>query len=204
MFDCCYEIGTTHQICQDYCKVSNNIGALSDGCSSSSDVDIGARLAVLYALTGKPLNDININHLDNVSPSFLDVTLWRIVNIVEGDNIIVEGYGDGVQVVEYKDNTREIFNVEYENNAPYYISYLKTDINITPKNYAAAYIRREYKKEDIKAVHIFSDGILSFEEDVLNDYLDIKLPSGVFVKRKFNKLKKLAHYDDLSMVSLFV
>lgn len=51
--DCSFSIGKTHTICQDYARAGIRDGQpyvfLSDGCSSSPDCDVGARLLVLAA-----------------------------------------------------------------------------------------------------------------------------------------------------------
>ncbi len=52
--DCAIKIGSTHSICQDYGRHGNDaLGnpyvIISDGCSSSVETDIGARLLVLAA-----------------------------------------------------------------------------------------------------------------------------------------------------------
>src|SRR5215203_2249321 len=46
--DCFFNIGATHSVCQDYVVASPYL-ILSDGCSSSPDTDIGARLLVKAA-----------------------------------------------------------------------------------------------------------------------------------------------------------
>jgi len=51
--DSCFSMGTSHQVCQDYAatKPHKGMAAVSDGCSSSPDTDIGARALVLSALS---------------------------------------------------------------------------------------------------------------------------------------------------------
>src|SRR6185295_18680312 len=44
--DAAINIGSTHSVCQDYAIARNGYVVLADGCSSSPDTDIGARLLV--------------------------------------------------------------------------------------------------------------------------------------------------------------
>src|SRR5437868_4207156 len=52
--DCAFQIGAAHTVCQDYAVAHSGVPAyaiLADGCSSSPDTDIGARLLVKAAQT---------------------------------------------------------------------------------------------------------------------------------------------------------
>lgn len=67
--DCAFWIGRTHEVCQDYALAATQKGfsyvILADGCSSSDDTDIGARLLaksaehLLPALTPFPVNSVS-------------------------------------------------------------------------------------------------------------------------------------------------
>ena len=49
--DCAFAIGTTHHVCEDYARCSDEAVVLCDGCSSSKDTDIGARLLATTTLS---------------------------------------------------------------------------------------------------------------------------------------------------------
>jgi hypothetical protein len=145
--DVAFSIGDTHTICQDYGKVSDRIVAISDGCSSSPDTDLGARLMVMSAIA---LHDCIYDHAfasilaHNASRALsglhqglhgfgaipstrcLDATLLAIGfshDIAGKQSLEVVFCGDGVAVVEFKDGRREVYVIDYACNAPYYPSY---------------------------------------------------------------------------------
>lgn len=145
--DVAFAIGDTHTICQDYGKASEHLVAISDGCSSSPDTDIGARLMVLSALAMYEylyVHDFAETLAFNASrglagmhqgiygigsyPSTkcLDATLLAIGfthDIAGKQSLQVVFCGDGVAVIEFKDGRREVYSVDYACNAPYYPSY---------------------------------------------------------------------------------
>lgn len=129
-------------------------------------------------------------------------------------------WGDGVFVVVYKDKTYKIINIEYENNAPYYMQYDYTtgtfmsyiesfggkstittchynpDREIISKkqmdrDYPSPY---ELKLEgDVTAILGLSDGVQSFKEDftsVVNKCIDFKNVNTTFIERRLKRLMK--------------
>jgi len=138
--DHAYFIGNTHTVCQDY-AISQVVdgGAyaiVSDGCSSSPDVDFGARALALSAkrtlakggsdclpdLFGK----ITIDNLRNLETTFplhpqaLDATL--LVAWIKDKQFKVHMFGDGV-FFHKTSTTLQIVHVDFESNTPAYLSY---------------------------------------------------------------------------------
>lgn len=158
--------------CQDYCKDIEDFIALSDGCSSCEDSDIGARLLVKAALhfgTYYILNDKgsmvtemveraanNCHHLgyyDNVASGTLLTT--------KVDSLVFHTwmFGDGVVVArERRSKTLTVWEVEFPSGAPYYPIY-----SIHDKS------KEQYKEEYgdtciIRAYNIESDG--KYEKEI--------------------------------------
>ena len=141
-----YTIGNTHSECQDYATGgvvrSGSYAIVSDGCSSSPDVDIGARLLALSArrtlllLNGGDMNyDLfgkvtirNLQHIGDIlplNPRALDATL--LAAWVKGDEAKAYLYGDGLFV--HKSSTiLRMVHVSFEptpdnKTCPAYLSY---------------------------------------------------------------------------------
>lgn len=114
-------IGSTHNICQDYVIHKGNSIALSDGCSSAPDTDIGARLICHAKLAGEEeaLPDI-VAKLGLVQAclcgTYLSLTKDK-------DDFLYERWGDGCIIRCYDDGEICIDEMRYSANAPYYIGY---------------------------------------------------------------------------------
>lgn len=141
--DAHFEIGSSHTICQDY-AISEVIGddggayaIVCDGCSKSTDVDIGARLLALSAkrtllVGGENMNydifgKVTIRNLETIRDTVpfsdfgLDATL--LATWVAPDNTFTAHlYGDGV-FIHKTATTLRIVHVEFESGAPAYLSY---------------------------------------------------------------------------------
>ena len=156
--NCHFEIGSTHDICQDYAingvlnfgsfletDLNYYFGIVCDGCSSSKYVDIGARILALaarkvianlahekivefisedkafdlYRLIDAELHNSCIDDFIFANNS-LDATL--LIYLSDGVIARVYTYGDGV-IIHRTLEKATIINLEYETNAPYYISY---------------------------------------------------------------------------------
>jgi len=141
--DSYYEIGYSHTVCQDYAINGDNgvlkYAIISDGCSSSKNSDIGARLLAhlfkQYQLI--PENIImNLQQLSNmtdiiqINPEFLDSTL--LIAFMSDKKTTVNIFGDGGFYVKFKDGHFEYYLVDFDQNAPLYISYFLHD---TYQNY---------------------------------------------------------------------
>lgn len=143
--DCYTDIGKSHFVCQDYAWCRQVTGPIfpfqaaiiSDGCSSSPDTDIGARLLVrtaysnilLYGSSFK-LNTITMKSLENIvrgqfllSNHCLDATLLTAIENEKGD-VLVRIYGDGLALGRRKTGEIDYYLIEFSNNAPGYLSYL--------------------------------------------------------------------------------
>ena len=149
------EIGETHDICQDY--VISGIEPfpyviISDGCSSSKDTDVGARLLALSArefLTHPKDYFINYFNNETCNGEYLDdlyskmglciinkafsftkimsldiecLDATLIVSFVIDSKVYVYMYGDGNIVIKNDDKIRYI-NSNFPSSAPFYLSY---------------------------------------------------------------------------------
>ena len=143
--DCAFAIGKTHRVCQDYAVAgSENEGErtyvlLADGCSSSADSDIGARLLVKAAQRRLP--GPSATHTDwdyyhdnaihqaavcaeslDLRPDCLDATLLTIT--AEEDGAFTACcYGDGVVALGRQDGRLEVYAISYAASYPNYPSY---------------------------------------------------------------------------------
>lgn len=161
-----YLIGSSHSVCEDYAihgdfsiKPYNDLpeknvtfGIVADGCSQSSDSDVGARVVAwfiqrhlkrLLACSSFWYDDIFVNQQDgsyygNLECSIPELTFAKryIVFPESGDfmdatawlvavcdgNIFTFGAGDGALIVKRKSGTT-IYCLTYESSAPFYLSY---------------------------------------------------------------------------------
>lgn len=147
--DCAFIIGKTHNVCQDYVICNNpkyyhkcNYIILSDGCSSAPSTDVGAR--ILSESAKKQVMRIN-DYETTISNIQKDVCIENARNIVDLLSLSRESlnatlsiaysknnfsevhiYGDGVAVIGLEDNSMIVISVEYEDDYPFYFSYLPT------------------------------------------------------------------------------
>ena len=147
--DASFAIGKTHAVCEDYATAGwqqNGIpyAIVCDGCSSSPDTDIGARLLAVSAAfhmnfvwTERGLSDAEIlglarNSVTELSldPRCLDATLlmaWKCTDTSESEDgvigVRVRMRGDGVIAARCRDGTFNIFEIDHERGAPRYLNY---------------------------------------------------------------------------------
>ena len=138
-------IGSTHSLCQDYVIAREgspgNRGPyviLSDGCSSSADTDIGARL-LLKAMdqslaAANATSEMEALHKESarialgwasqigLSAESVDATLLSAH--VSGDNLIIACSGDGVMVLESHTGVLEVYEISSPSSYPFYPSYI--------------------------------------------------------------------------------
>ena len=139
------KIGKTHLVCEDYIITGDapvKYIILSDGCSSSKNTEMGARilchLAKQYLLYRK--DDYRFPALDydemgawiihnaeltarqlGLNKTCLDATL--IIAYECDGKYHIYMYGDGVVIIESKDKKLFAMEIEFTKNAPYYLSY---------------------------------------------------------------------------------
>ena len=146
-----YVIGASHTVCEDYARARTRIdpyaaelptieytyALVSDGCSSSPDTDVGARLLTFAAedLIARQLS--TEDHLDGqflalnawahlrglsaLEENVLDATLLAIV--VKRDKIFISAHGDGVVMLRHRSGEIEVHEIVYMDGAPGYPSY---------------------------------------------------------------------------------
>ena len=139
------KIGKPHQVCEDYIFSGENpvkYIILSDGCSSSKNTEMGARilchLAKQYLRYRK--DDYRFPYLDydemglwiihnaelsarqmGLEKSCLDATL--IVAFEYKSKVHVYIYGDGIVVTQNQQGMTSVSEIEFTKNAPFYLSY---------------------------------------------------------------------------------
>ncbi len=136
-------IGKDHVICEDYalsgkspCGVAT-YAIVCDGCSASTDVDVGARLLAMAArenimwdfmrdnVSTFGLTTINnayevLKRFPMVRIQCLDSTLF--IAYVQNKRLTVFGFGDGVIVHKNKLRT-DLIHIQLSSGAPDYLSY---------------------------------------------------------------------------------
>lgn len=187
------DTGTNHHICEDYIIQGDNpvpYIILADGCSSSKDTDVGARILcylakqyINYYIESLRLNtpseeDQNHHKMGQwiiynaemasrqlgLSKRCLDSTL--IISFLCDEQLSVYMYGDGI-IAYQKDGVTVIITTEYTKNAPFYLSYLIDDERMD--NY------HEMKTEQLVKTYI--DGKLNHEQSFAYDYKGVfRLP----------------------------
>lgn len=140
---CAYYIGVQHDVCQDYavagCASGRTYAIVADGCSTSPDTDVGARVlaktaekhVAAFAVCGD--GDVERFHADVVSessqiarclglsPRALDATL--LTAVADGRQFAVACCGDGVVAFGRRDGTATLVEISYSGGFPGYASY---------------------------------------------------------------------------------
>ena len=156
--DSTFHIGAAHAVCQDYSLAGGaNLPSaraagldatrperrpyviLSDGCSSSADTDIGARLLVkateqmLGELGGsQPCDPARIHaeaarralqwaKLLGLRPQAVDATL--LTAHLDGEELVVACSGDGVVCLQTRAGALDVYSISYASNYPLYPAY---------------------------------------------------------------------------------
>jgi len=136
--------GYSHYICEDYIlhgvRPEGPFVVLADGCSSAKNTDVGARL-ICYA-AARYLQDVrdlppSVHRNDmvrkimsrammsaeivGIDMSCLHATL--LIMHTNGDNLYVNGWGDGHMIVTSVDGTSKHFSVSFPREMPWYPLY---------------------------------------------------------------------------------
>lgn len=161
--------GSTHYICEDYIIKSKNAVVLSDGCSSTENSDVGARLlsyAANYELDKILQKDFANSVITRASIAAKTIgvdagALFCTLGVMAkySDAVVMQLFGDGVMFVKTKsDNKLYVYIVNYEGNAPPYLAYLE---DIYSKE---AYLDTTKKRTIVTAVYTYEDGKIVNEE----------------------------------------
>jgi len=145
--DSYYSNGSLNKGCQDYALYDGGFFPIPyiiicDGCSSSMNTDVGARLLahaskkVLRSLIDEE-PDEEISTLDferfvvdkikrtiealELSEGSMDSTI--LISFIRDGYINTFCFGDGQIFIKYKDGHSELVTISYKGNAPYYLSY---------------------------------------------------------------------------------
>lgn len=176
-------IGKTHKLCEDYIISGDKpypFLIICDGCSSSKDTDIGARILAisikntLKLLHNDPYSDgkifPNYKELGTMSINFakliitdlglpltaLDAT--AVVAMMDGTQVTVYVYGDGV-LISKTANGFNFVDVSFSNGAPYYLSYA-----LDPARHIVYRQAAEKEEHPIKVVQGDFNGDSSFDD----------------------------------------
>ncbi len=134
----CFFTGTRqHHICQDYALSVMKpfpFVMIGDGCSSSPNTDIGARVLLQHfkkeVLRHVRDDDFDISVFEHCKETIdrlgleqesLDATL--IICKVNDDLVDVKIFGDGNLIFCYGNDETYHYELKYSNNAPFYLSY---------------------------------------------------------------------------------
>ena len=131
--DVFFERGRHHAVCQDYgvTSPSGDLVVLSDGCSSSPNTDVGARLLCLAAVRAPNLAQStlrviqqanNLREAMGLDPNCIDATLLALACDDASTTAII--WGDGAVVARKRDGTVIAHEVSCSGSAPPYLSYL--------------------------------------------------------------------------------
>lgn len=142
--DSAFRIGSTHAVCQDYavaglCERGRPYAVLSDGCSSSTDTDVGARLLVkaaerlLRESGGPPASGLAGLHAEaarlalswaemlGLRPQAVDATL--LTAHLNGEELVIGCSGDGVVCLQTVEGALDAYAVSYPEGYPVYPAY---------------------------------------------------------------------------------
>jgi len=134
--DCAFNIGSTHEVCQDYALSGKNTVSIADGCSGSVLSDFGSRVLSVTAMN-KMIELTSLHDFDemelillarpsikmlNLPNECLDATLLCAAKKEDAAEAIC--YGDGVIAIRMKDDYTLVICVEYTDSYPFYINYL--------------------------------------------------------------------------------
>ncbi len=151
--DSYYTIGASHRVCQDYAVAKNEIVAVSDGCSSVEDTDIGARVLV-RAATRNPFSYRALTKIITQSRyvvsdmgvpySCLTATLLTAKAVSDWAHVIVAG--DGVIIAKTRSGKVFAHVIDMDNTPAYPIYISEVDNgSLDPKQFHT--VHRVYARD---------------------------------------------------------
>ena len=149
-------VGKSHQICEDYTIIGDSPAPymiVSDGCSSSKNTDVGARL-LSYSAAKQFKKAYSLLETDPRSISILGKTAIFLANdqadalalnnscldctllflYATQRMVYVNVWGDGYVIVKTKAGNVIIQEITYSENAPFYLNYILDDRKIEWEN----------------------------------------------------------------------
>lgn len=182
--DSTFYIGTTHKVCEDYAVNRDDIIVVSDGCSSSPNTDIGARIICecIKQNTERPWMEekstmmwaTKICTILDIPKECLNVTL--LTAYAEDNKIIIKTIGDGNIIFKTKDGILHVISISYAKSAPYYMNYIyykENDIaweNIPNNDYTIEYSTIKCDKEEEDCYTIETHGAPDGGITALNNF----------------------------------
>lgn len=136
--------GTHHSAaalpCQDYCLAGTESGrawgVVADGCSTGGLTDIGARAWALGAFRLLASSTLNLRDAGAVEAAVTAAATpileqlrpedgYATLGLIHADDATLEVllFGDGVLILKHLDGAVTFFNVQYSDNAPFYLNY---------------------------------------------------------------------------------
>lgn len=136
--DSIFEIGVTHEVCEDYALHGTDYAVVADGCSSGEYTDWGCRLLAKAAEEFLPQRKSTLDswtflqaaaitaktqsrNFPNLPDSCLIATL--LVAQKMDDVIRATVAGDGVVGGRRRDGRWKIYDIDFHSGAPYYLKY---------------------------------------------------------------------------------
>lgn len=149
-----FEIGSAHTTCQDYAMSGSindiSYAIVSDGCSSSKDTDLGARIlahsakdTILYLHSRKQLYDVQFIEGGSLYTIFKELVLKKSLEVKNALGLIADvldatllvtigvgphfrinlGWGDGWFITKRNSGLITVKGLTFKSKAPYYLSY---------------------------------------------------------------------------------
>jgi len=180
------KIGDQHKICEDYIIQGSDqvpLLILSDGCSSSDNTEMGARILCYLAkqylfYRAAYLHDLDYYQMGNwiihnaemtcrhlgLKVGCLDATL--IISYELDGTVYVYMYGDGAVVTKNEKGNIHFTYIDFTNNAPYYLSYLidefRDDVYHSNRNEKSLYVVDENGSIDVKRLAYDAEVVLKY------------------------------------------
>lgn len=184
--DAYFAIGCSHECCQDY-AISGQIGndgyaIVCDGCSSSRDVDFGARALAHaarlhfnefhwpYGDFGKAIAVRAWDSVQHLGMSWTALHSTLLYAVCDAAGLKVRIYGDGVVVLS-KGSDWMTIHVEYVSGAPNYLAYG------LPEAARDQALYREVANEPV-VVTIYGNDTRQTEQRTIDDPLEWNFPAG--------------------------